>query len=200
MRAAFLDRDGVLNDPVQDPVDGRPESPHRAEDVALADGAVEGLRALREQGFLLVAISNQPSAAKGKATLEDLRDVHERVVALLAEQGVAVDDWRYCFHHPDGTVPELSGTCSCRKPAPGMLLDAARDHGVDLEQSWMIGDSDADVAAGRAAGMRTILVAHPSSGHRRGGQARADAHARNLSEVATLLSEGQPRIVSADHR
>jgi len=200
VRAAFLDRDGVLNDPVQDAVDGRPESPHRPEDVALAEGAVEGLRALREQGFLLIAISNQPSAAKGKATLDDLRDVHERVVALLAEQGIELDDWRYCFHHPEGIVPELSRTCGCRKPAPGLLLDAARDHGVDLDASWMIGDSDADIAAGRAAGLRTILVAHPGSSHRRSGRARADAHARNLSDAATLVHEGHPRIVSADHR
>jgi D-glycero-D-manno-heptose 1,7-bisphosphate phosphatase len=186
-RAAFLDRDGVINDPVLDAVDGRPESPHRPEDVVLADGAVAGLRLLREDGYLLVAISNQPSAAKGKVTLDELRAVHERVVALLAEEGVALDDWRYCFHHPDGIVAELTGACDCRKPAPGMLLDAAREHGIDLSASWMIGDSDADVAAGQAAGTRTLLVEHPDSAHRRSGAAKPDRHARNLLQAATLL-------------
>ncbi len=185
--AAFLDRDGVINDPVLDPVDGRPESPHRPEDVVLAEGAVDGLRALRDRGWLLIAISNQPSAAKGKVTLDGLRAVHERVVALLAREGLALDDWRYCFHHPDGPVAELMGTCDCRKPAPGMLLDAARAHDVDLAASWMIGDGDADVLAGRAAGARTLLVEHPASAHRRSPGATPDAVARNLLEAATLL-------------
>jgi D-glycero-D-manno-heptose 1,7-bisphosphate phosphatase len=184
--AAFLDRDGVINDPVWDAVDGRHESPHKAEEVVLAEGAVEGLRALRAQGLVLIAVSNQPSAAKGKATPGGLRAVHDRVVALLAEQGVALDDWRYCFHHPNGTVPELTGACDCRKPAPGMLLEGAAAHEVDLAASWMIGDSDADVLAGRAAGTRTILVEHPGSAHRRSGQMQADAVCRNLLEAAAF--------------
>jgi D-glycero-D-manno-heptose 1,7-bisphosphate phosphatase len=192
IRAAFLDRDGVINDPVPDPIDGRHESPHRPDDVRLAEGAVEGLTKLREDGFLLIGVSNQPSAAKGKVTLDDLRAVHERVVALLADEGIKLDDWRYCFHHPDGIVPELTGACDCRKPAPGMLLDAAREHGVDLHASWMIGDSDADVSAGRTAGARTILVAHPGSAHRRHGKVDADEHARNLADAAALIHTRSP--------
>jgi D-glycero-D-manno-heptose 1,7-bisphosphate phosphatase len=184
---AFIDRDGVLDDPVWDAVDGCHESPHRPEDVVLAVGAVEGLRALRAAGFLLVGVSNQPSAAKGKATLDELRAVHERVVALLAEHGVALDDWRYCFHHPRGTVAALTGACDCRKPAPGMLLDAAAAHDADLAASWMIGDSDADVVAGRAAGVRTILVEHPSSAHRRTDGVQADATAGDLRHAAALV-------------
>jgi D-glycero-D-manno-heptose 1,7-bisphosphate phosphatase len=190
--AAFLDRDGVINDPALDPVDGRYESPHDPADVVLAAGAVEGLRALRDAGLLLVVVSNQPSAAKGKVTLADLRAVHDRVVALLAAEGLTIDDWRYCFHHPDGVVADLSGPCDCRKPAPGMLLDAARAHGVDLAASWTIGDSDADVGAGRAAGTRTILVEHPRSTHRRTTDARPDARVRNLSQAAALLLASQP--------
>jgi D-glycero-D-manno-heptose 1,7-bisphosphate phosphatase len=185
--AVFLDRDGVINEPAFDPVDGHAESPHRPHDVALAEGVVEGLRALRAAGFLLVVASNQPSAAKGKVTLADLRAVHERVVALLGADGVVVDDWRYCFHHPDGVVPELTGACACRKPAPGMLLDAAAEHDIDLRTSWMIGDSDTDVEAGRVAGARTILVEHGASAHRRKSDVRADPRARNLSEAAAFV-------------
>jgi len=190
--AAFLDRDGVINDPVVDLVDGRLESPHRPTDVALAAGAVEGVRALRDAGLALIGISNQPSAAKGKVSLADLRAVHDRVVALLAAEGLALDDWRYCFHHPRGVVPELTGSCDCRKPAPGMLLDAARAHGIDLAASWTIGDSDADVEAGRAAGTRTLLVEHPGSAHRRTANVRPDARVRNLSDAAAFVLASRP--------
>lgn len=173
-RAAFLDRDGVLCDLVEDPVDGRPESPLKPEDVILADGAREGLQRLREAGYLLVVASNQPAAAKGKATEEQLRAVHERLRELLEPE--TIDDWRYCFHRAqDG--------CPCRKPRPGMLLDAAREHGIDLSRSWMIGDTDGDVGAGRAAGTRTVLIDHPGSRHKRTGRPQA----RNLSEAAALV-------------
>lgn len=186
--AVFLDRDGVLNDPVLDPVDGRPESPLRAEDVVLAAGAVEGCLRLREQGFLLLVASNQPAAAKGKATLAGLRAVHDRVAALLAAEGVAIDDWRYCFHHPRATDPALLGDpCGCRKPAPGMLLDLAAAHDVDLAASWMVGDSDGDVEAGLAAGCRTVLIEHPGSAHRRTGKTRSAPLARNLSSAAAFI-------------
>lgn len=192
LRAVFLDRDGVINDPAHDDVDQRPESPHRPDDVVLAPGAVEGIRALRDADLMLVVVSNQPSAAKGKVTLDGLRAVHDRVVALLAAEGVELDDWRYCFHHPDGVVPELTGRCNCRKPAPGLLLDAARAHRIDLAASWTIGDSDADVEAGRAAGTRTILVEHPSSAHRRATHTRSDARVRNLAQAAAFLLASKP--------
>jgi D-glycero-D-manno-heptose 1,7-bisphosphate phosphatase len=187
-RAVFLDRDGVINDPVMDPVDGRMESPLDPATVALADGAVDGLRALRDAGWMLIAASNQPAASKGKTTRAALDAVHERVVALLDAEGVALDEWRYCFDHPEATDPALRG-CGCRKPAPGMLLDAARDHGLDLAASWIVGDTDADVGAGRAAGCRTVLVTHPDSAHRRStAEADADVVVRSLAEAAEAIT------------
>jgi D-glycero-D-manno-heptose 1,7-bisphosphate phosphatase len=188
--AVFLDRDGVLNDPVLDPADGRPESPLRAADVALVPGAAHACRALKDAGHLLVVVSNQPAAAKGKASLDDLWAVHDRVVVLLGDAGAAIDDWCYCFHHPAAVVPALRGPCDCRKPAPRMLRDAAAAHGIALADSWMVGDSDADVEAGARAGCRTILVAHPGSAHRRGGHVRPTATAGDLAGAAA-------RIVSA---
>lgn len=190
--AVFLDRDGVINDPAHDPHDGRAESPLRAEDVVLADGAVAGLRLLRDAGLVLVGVSNQPAAAKGKATLADLDAVHARVVELLAADGVALDDWRYCRHHPAATVPELRGPCDCRKPAPGMLLAAAADLGLALDASWMVGDSDTDVEAGATAGCRTVLVTHTDSAHRRSGGAHADGLARNLHDAAAFILRQPP--------
>jgi D-glycero-D-manno-heptose 1,7-bisphosphate phosphatase len=185
--AVFLDRDGVLNDPVLDPADGRPESPLRAADVMLVPGAAEACRTLRDAGHLLVVVSNQPAAAKGKASLEDLWAVHDRVAGLLEDAGALIDDWYYCFHHPDAVVPALRGPCECRKPAVGMLRDAAAVHRIVLPESWMVGDSDADVAAGTRAGCRTMLVEHPGSAHRRGGLAQPSATARDLREAAARI-------------
>lgn len=168
-RAVFLDRDGVINEPVLHPVSGLPESPHRPEDVALTPGCVEALGLLRRTGATLVVVSNQPSAAKGTATDADLDAVHREIAGRLEEAGVAPDEWRYCRHHPDAVDPARAA-CDCRKPRPGMLLAAARDLELDLPASWMVGDGDADIGAGRAAGCRTILVEHPGSAHRRGAE------------------------------
>ena len=185
--AAFLDRDGVIVEPVHDPVDGRPEAPSHARDVTLARGAIDGLRRLGDAGFVLAVVSNQGAAAKGKVTLAELEGVHERTVELLAAHGITIPAWRYCYHHPSGTDPLLTRECACRKPHPGMLLDIAREFGVDLTASWMIGDSDDDIAAGHAAGCRTILVEHPLSAHRRSDRVAAELSAGDLDEAATLL-------------
>jgi D-glycero-D-manno-heptose 1,7-bisphosphate phosphatase len=103
------------------------------------------------------------------------------VLDLLGREGVVPDAIRCCFHHPKATVPELRQTCKCRKPAPGMLLDAAAELDVDLRASWMIGDTDGDVAAGAAAGCRTVLIAAPGSRHKRSGTAQADVHVADVT-------------------
>jgi D-glycero-D-manno-heptose 1,7-bisphosphate phosphatase len=190
--AVFLDRDGVIIDPVLDPAAGRHESPYRPEDVALARRAADGLRLLRELGASLVMVSNQPSAAKGTCSTEALAAVHEAMRRRLADEGLGLDDYRYCFHHPEGSDPALARACACRKPEAGMLLEAAEALEVDLERSWMIGDSDADIEAGRRAGCRTILVEHPGSAHRR-GDAAPDACAADLLAAARLVADGVGR-------
>jgi D-glycero-D-manno-heptose 1,7-bisphosphate phosphatase len=186
--AAFLDRDGVLNELVADPGSGAPESPLRVEDVRLIEGAAEAARELCAAGFTLVCVSNQPAAAKGKVSVEELCAVHSRVVELLALAKVQLRLSRLCLHHPEGVVRVLSGPCSCRKPEPGMLLNAAGVLDLDLPASWMIGDTDTDIAAGRAAGCRTVLIEHPGTGHKRSGDAAADLVACDLrGAVARLL-------------
>jgi len=186
-RAVFLDRDGVINALVPDPLTGELESPLRADDVVLLDGAAAALRALADGGFLLVGVSNQPAAAKQTVPLAELEAVQERVLALLCDQGATFDDFRICWHHPDGTDPLLAGGCDCRKPAPGMLLEAAAAGGIDLPASWMVGDSDTDVLAGAAAGTRTVLIEHPGSAHRRGGAASPTFVAADLRAAAAVL-------------
>jgi D-glycero-D-manno-heptose 1,7-bisphosphate phosphatase len=184
----FLDRDGVLNEGVADPVSGALESPLEPKDVRLLPGAATAAERLLAAGYVLVCVSNQPAAAKGKVALERLQAVHERVLELLSDEGVRLEASLLCPHHPEGVVPELSGPCSCRKPAPGMLLDAATVLGIDLSGSWMLGDTDADVEAGRAAGCRTVLIGYPGSAHKRIGRARPDLLAADLTAgVAQLL-------------
>jgi D-glycero-D-manno-heptose 1,7-bisphosphate phosphatase len=177
----------VINDLVPDLDTGTPESPYSPDEVRLMPDAAEAIKRLHDAGWFLVAASNQPAAAKGIASTEQLQAVHNRIVELLAHEGAALDDWRYCFHHPDFTGP-----CDCRKPEPGMLLDAAREHDIDLGQSWMVGDADRDVEAGRRAGVRTILVEHPGSSHRRKGAPRSPA-VRNLSAALGIIPMGVDR-------
>ncbi len=186
-KAAFLDRDGVLNELRPDSVSGAPESPLRAQDVALIPGAAEAAARLRSVGFALFVVSNQPAAAKGSVSLEQLEDVHARVLELMAAAGAPIEDSRLCFHHPLGVVPELAGPCGCRKPEPGMLLDLAAEFDLDLASSWMIGDTDTDVAAGHAAGCRTILIEHAPSAHKRSGRAAPDLTADNLLDASERL-------------
>lgn len=186
---AFLDRDGTLNEFVPDPDSGLPESPLRVVDVRLIEGAAAAARQLAHAGFALVCVSNQPAAAKGKVSLERLLAVHERVLELLREEAVQFDAVHVCLHHPQGVLAELAGPCDCRKPAPGMLLDAAEELGLDLASSWMLGDTDSDVLAGHAAGCRTVLIEHPGSAHKRIAEASPELRAVNLADgVAQLLA------------
>jgi D-glycero-D-manno-heptose 1,7-bisphosphate phosphatase len=185
--AVFLDRDGVLNELIADPLSGVGESPLAESDVRLVPGAATAASALAQAGFLLICVSNQPAAAKGRVSLQRLLAVHARVTELLAREGVSLTDSRLCLHHPEGVVPELSGPCACRKPAPGMLLTAARAHDCDLAASWMVGDTDADVGAGRAAGCRTLLIEHAGSAHKRSRGFAGDLRAPDLLRGSALL-------------
>jgi D-glycero-D-manno-heptose 1,7-bisphosphate phosphatase len=185
--AVFFDRDGVVDELVPDPASGLPESPLAPEQVVLIAGAADALRRLRDAGYVLVGTSNQPAAAKGIVALEQLNDVQARVLDLLERAGAEPDAFRICFHHPAGVVPELTHACNCRKPSPGMLLDAAAELGLDLSESWMIGDTDADVETGAAAGCRTILIDNPDSAHKRGGTARTDTTAADLAAAADFI-------------
>jgi D-glycero-D-manno-heptose 1,7-bisphosphate phosphatase len=188
--AAFVDRDGVINKGMPDPDTGMLESPLRVEDVSLLPGAAGALRTLAGAGYALVCVTNQPAAAKGKVSLGELRAIHERVLELLALEGVCLDASRLCPHHPDGVVDELSAPCACRKPAPGMLVDAADALELDMSRSWMLGDTDADVIAGAVAGCLTALVEYPGSAHKRADSARPTVYARDLADgVAQLLAE-----------
>jgi D-glycero-D-manno-heptose 1,7-bisphosphate phosphatase len=185
---AFLDRDGVLNELVPDPITGAPESPLSVDQVRLVPGAAAAALQLAQLGFALVCVTNQPAAAKGRVSIAQLLAVHARVVALLRERGVMLAASRVCMHHEHGVVPALTRACDCRKPAPGMLLDAAAALTIDLGVSWMIGDTDADIAAGKAAGCRTLLIRHPGSIHKRFHAVTPDLVEDSLAAGTAALS------------
>jgi D-glycero-D-manno-heptose 1,7-bisphosphate phosphatase len=184
--AVFLDRDGVINALVPHPPSAVPESPYRPVDVEILAGAPEALLLLRDGGFELVVASNQPASAKRIATAADLDAVHARIVDLLGPAAAAVGEWRYCHHHPDAADPALR-ECDCRKPKPGLLTAAAAELGLALDRSWMVGDGDRDVEAGRAAGCSTALIEHPDSAHMRTGAAHPDLTAPDLLAAADAI-------------
>lgn len=145
-KAVFLDRDGVIN---RRPPQG--DYVTRWEDMHLLPGTAEAITVLNRTGFLVIVVSNQRCVAKGLITAGELESMHQQMCAALAHEGATIDAVYYCPH-------ETQPGCACRKPAPGMLLTAARVHEIELTTSWMIGDSDIDIAAGRNAGCRTARL------------------------------------------
>lgn len=157
-RAAFLDRDGVINQNVFNPATEEYEAPLTAADFALIPGVREALRRLQGAGFLLFLVSNQPNYAKGKSSLAELNTIDAKLQRELAAMRVKFAAVYYCLHHPEGDVAGYSGPCVCRKPSPYFLLKAIREFALDMAQSWMVGDRATDILCGRDAGVRTILI------------------------------------------
>jgi D-glycero-D-manno-heptose 1,7-bisphosphate phosphatase len=186
--AVFLDRDGVLNELVLNPDTGEYEPPHSPDDLVLVPGAVPALSALRDAGFVLFLVSNQPDYAKGKTSLEQILAVHERFDRILKANSVQFREYYYCYHHPQGIIPEYSISCECRKPNPYFLRKAAHDHGIDLSASWMLGDRDTDIHCGKIAGTRTILILEVHSAAYR-DSASPDYRAQTICEAAKILLE-----------
>jgi len=189
-RAVFLDRDGVLTRMVYRDGEGW-DSPYRPEEVDLMPGVGPALRALKEVGFALVVVSNQPGVAKGTCSLETLAAVSHRFVEALHGEGIALDGLYYCLHHPEGVVPPYNVPCECRKPRPGLLLRASEELGLDLRASYLVGDRSVDIAAGQAVGCRTVLVTGSPAVDlaRPRVPVRPDFIARNLMEAVERILE-----------
>lgn len=153
-KAIFLDRDGTINRYVGF-LSG-------IDDFSLLDGVSEAIAKINASGYLCIVVTNQPVVARGELSFAGLQKIHEKMETLLGEAHAYIDALYVCPHHPDkgfmGEIRELKVQCDCRKPKPGMLLQAAKDYRIDLAKSWMIGDSKADIQAGRAAGCHTVLL------------------------------------------
>lgn len=153
-KAIFLDRDGTINENM----DIHPS----VENFCLLPGVAEAIRKINETHYLAVVVTNQPMIAKGFLTFPELEKIHKKMETLLGNERAYLDRIYFCPHHPEkgfaGELPELKVDCDCRKPKPGMLLQAARDLNIDLSNSWMIGDSLSDSEAGRRAGCNAVLL------------------------------------------
>lgn len=174
-RAIFFDRDGTLNKYVG--------FLRNTDEFELVSGAAEAVKLINASGCLAIVATNQPVIARGEVTFDELAEIHNKMETLLGHEGAYLDGIYFCPHHPhkgyEGEVPELKIECECRKPKAGMLLKAAEDFNIDLSQSWMIGDGENDILAGKAAGCRTALVGNESFGQ--------DITAETLTEAVKLI-------------
>jgi D-glycero-D-manno-heptose 1,7-bisphosphate phosphatase len=179
--AVFLDRDGTLI-----------QNLHHASDplrIEILPGVAGGLRELQARGYALLVVTNQGGVARGYYTFHDVQRMNAALDRALRDEGLRIDAYYFCPHHPRGTVSAFAGLCLCRKPRPGLLLRAASDLDLDLQASWLIGNATRDVLAGHAAGCRTVLVGGDPA-----NASGADVVAASIEEAAgAILRPGEPR-------
>ena len=153
-KAVFLDRDGTINKYVG--------FLRNIDEFELIDGVADAIKKINASGYLSIVVTNQPVIARGEVSFEELEVIHNKMGTLLGNEGAYLDAIYFCPHHPhkgyEGERPELKFDCDCRKPKPGMLMNAAHDFNIDLSQSWMIGDGEIDIKAGQNAGCKTALI------------------------------------------
>jgi histidinol-phosphate phosphatase family protein len=174
----FLDRDGVINRNM----DSNPTT----KDFELLPNVSEAIQKINKSDYLAVVVTNQPMIAKGFVTQEEVENTHKKMETLLGNDRAFVNAIYYCPHHPEkgfeGEIPELKIDCDCRKPKAGMLLKAAKEMNIDLEKSWMIGDSERDLGAGKNAGCKILYVSDKKS-------EQADFYAKDLLEAIDKIME-----------
>lgn len=182
-KAIFLDRDGTINKYVG--------FLRQHDEFELIPNVASTIKELNDMGYLVIVVTNQPVIARGETSLEELEIIHNKMETLLGQEGAYVDAIYYCPHHPhkgyDGEIPELKIECECRKPKPGMLIKAAADFNIDLANSWMIGDSENDILAGKNAGCMTGLV---SPNYEDFGQ---DITLSTLEDIITILQKQEQK-------
>lgn len=176
-KAIFLDRDGTINKYVGFLTD--------IEEFELMEGVATAISMINNSSYLCIVVTNQPIIARGDVTVGELDAIHNKMETLLGDEGAYINAIYYCPHHPDGgfkgEIKELKISCNCRKPKPGMLLKAAKDYNIDLSASWMIGDEEKDIKAGKAAGCKTALVGIEDYGQ--------DETANTLEELIKRIKE-----------
>ncbi len=172
--AVFLDRDGVINRALER--DAKPHAPTSLTEFELLPGVQEACIQLKRAGFLLVVVTNQPDVGRGTLKREVVETIHAQMLKLLP-----IDRVEVCYHSGNEPIE-----CACRKPKPGMLLRAATELGIDLSQSWMVGDRWRDIGCGRAAGCRTILIDY---GYNEPLEQEPDFRVKSLLEAARIIIE-----------
>jgi histidinol-phosphate phosphatase family protein len=191
-KIVFLDRDGTINVPV--------DQLAHAEQFALLPGAASAIGALNKSSYRTVVVTNQPVIARGECTVEEVEQVHRKMETLLGQEGAYIDRIYYCPHHPEGgfpgEVPALKTVCDCRKPAIGMLQVAQQELNASLSESWMIGDSTADLLTAERAGVRSVLVETGNAGLDGKYLALPDFIVPNLSAAVKWILQICPSLIS----
>jgi D-glycero-D-manno-heptose 1,7-bisphosphate phosphatase len=157
-KAVFLDRDGVINRMVYNEKTGEYEPPQKIEELYIFDYVFDSLKKLLDDNFLLFVVSNQPDYAKGKTTLENLRQVHNALQKKLLESNISINEYFYCYHHPNGIIKEYTVNCECRKPRTFFVDNAVAKFQINREMSWFIGDRESDIQCGKNSGLNTIFI------------------------------------------
>jgi histidinol-phosphate phosphatase family protein len=183
--ALFLDKDGTLVKDV--PYNSDPDL------IEFSENALEGLKELHSAGFALFVVSNQPGVALGYFKERELSTIRNALREMMRREGLPLEECYFCPHREDATLPHYRVPCECRKPSPGMLLAAAREHPIALEKSWMIGDILDDVEAGNRAGCRSILLDNGNE-----TEWRLDARERHPTFIARSINDAC-RIILSSH-
>jgi len=157
-KAIFLDRDGVINKLIYYQEHGIIDSPFTVEQYEQLPRVGEAIKEFHVMDYLVVLVSNQPGIAKGHYIAETFEKIREKMKQELGKEGAYLDGEYYCLHHPEAAVDGYRTVCECRKPKPGLLIQASEEMQIDLSKSWMIGDGLTDIIAGKAAGTKTMLI------------------------------------------
>lgn len=191
--AVFLDRDGVINEIVYNEDTELMDSPMNVSQFEMFPGVADAIKAFRNKGYYVFIVTNQPAAAKGKTTLINLYDINTYFVNEMKKEGAEIDNVFMCMHYPKKLKltkdDYLIKTCDCRKPKPGMILAAANKYNLDLENSYMVGDSFTDVQCGRAAGVKTVFLGdYKCDACKRLCDDKPDIICKSLSEVPEKIN------------
>ena len=185
-KAIFLDRDGTIN--------RKNGLICREEQFELEDGVIDAIRRINQSGYLAVLVTNQPVVARGLCQIEDVENIHKKLETLLGQEGVYLDDIRFCPHHPDKGYPEENPAykipCRCRKPDIGMIEDCVEKYNIDLGKSWMVGDTTMDIQTGKNAGIRTALVLTGDAGKDGKYDVTPDLICKDLGQAVEMILEG----------
>ncbi|HAE79928.1 D-glycero-beta-D-manno-heptose 1,7-bisphosphate 7-phosphatase [Morganella morganii] len=181
--AVFLDRDGTIN--------ADTGYLHEIDDFRFIENAIEAMQAIKQMGYALIIVTNQSGIARGMFTEDQFMHLTEWMDWSLADRGVDLDGIYYCPHHPEGTVEEFRQVCNCRKPAPGMLLDAQKHLKIDMGNSYMVGDKLDDMLAGRAAEVGTTVLVRTGKPVTEDAEAAADIVINSIADLPALLKPVQ---------
>ncbi len=180
-KAVFLDRDGVINREV--------DVLRSVKQLRILPKAAEAIRKINRIGFLAIVITNQPVVARGWLTEKEVDRIHAVLIKRLGAKGAKLDAIYYCPHHPNANLKKYRMKCSCRKPNIGLIKKAAKNFGINLKKSFMVGDSTRDILAGKRAGMKTILVKTGYAGKDRKYDVKPDFTATDLNKAVGIIKK-----------